>query len=78
MRQQDIAEAALVSLPTLRKALRGDPAVSIGVYIAILSRLQLDDQIAALAEPSSDEIGLALAERNLPDRVRIKESKYNF
>lgn len=78
LRQKDIAEAALISIPTLRKAINGDPTVSIGVYLSIMSQLQLDDQIAVLAEPSSDEIGMALAERNLPARIRIKEDKYDF
>lgn len=78
MRQIDIAEAVLISLPTLRKALSGDPKVSMGVYLAILTQLQLDEQIANLAEPSDDEIGMALAERNLPERIRIKQSKYDF
>ena len=78
LRQKDIAEAALISVPTLRKALKGDPTVSIGVYVAILTQLQLDDQIAELASPALDQIGIALAERSLPRRVRIKEDKYNF
>ena len=71
MRQKDIADAALISLPTLRKALKGDPTVSIGVYLATLSQLQLDEQIATLVEPSSDEIGKALAERNLPHESEL-------
>ncbi len=78
LRQKDIAEAALISIPTLRKAINGDPTVSIGVYLSIMSQLQLDDQIATLAEPCSDEIGMALAERNLPARIRVKEDKYDF
>ena len=78
LRQKDVAEAALISLPTLRKALNGDPTVSIGVYLAILSQLQLDDQLAELASPSKDEVGLALAERSLPSRVRVKNDKYDF
>lgn len=78
MRQEDIANAALISLPTLRKTLKGDPTVSMGVYLAILSQLQLDEQIADLADPSKDEIGLALAEKSLPSRIRIKEDKYDF
>ena len=78
LRQKDIAEAALISVPTLRKALKGDTTVSIGVYVAILSLLQLDEQVADLARPESDEIGLALAERSLPLRVRVKEDKYDF
>ena len=78
LRQKDIADAALISVPTLRKALKGDPTVSIGVYVMILSQLQLDRQIADLARPESDQIGLALAERSLPNRVRVKKNKYNF
>jgi transcriptional regulator with XRE-family HTH domain len=78
VRQSDIAEGALISLPTLRNALNGDPRVSMGVYLAILSQLQLDEQIAELANPCSDEIGMALAERDLPTRVRVKKSKYDF
>ena len=78
LRQSDIADATFISLPTLRKALRGDPTVSMGVYVAILSQLQLVDQLAELARPELDTIGIALAERNLPTRVRIKKSKYDF
>lgn len=78
LRQRDIAEAALISVPTLRKALKGDATVSIGIYVAILSQLQLDEQIADLASPLKDQIGIALAERSLPSRVRVKTDKYNF
>jgi len=77
-RQEDIAQAVFISLPTLRRALRGDPTVSMGVYLAILSHLQLDEQIADLADPSKDEIGLALFERTLPNRIRVKGNKYDF
>lgn len=73
LRQKDVAEAALISLPTLRKALKGDPKVSMGVYLSILAQLQLDEDILNLADPKKDEIGLALAERALPSRVRIKK-----
>jgi len=46
--------------------------------VTILSQLQLVDQLAELASPVLDEIGIALAERSLASRVRIKEDKYNI
>lgn len=78
MHQEDIANAALISLPTLRKALKRAPTVSVEVYLSILAQLQLDEHIASLAAPSKDEIGQALAERKLSWRVRKKENKYDF
>lgn len=78
LRRRDVAERALLSEPTLRAILRGDPKVSMGAYLAVLAILGLDDGIAAVADPKTDAVGIALAERRLPERVRVKVSKYDF
>lgn len=65
-----LAERAFVSRATLRRVERGDPAVGMGIYATVLFLLGLSDRIAALAEPTSDEVGLGLDEERLPRRVR--------
>lgn len=62
-----------ISRSTLLKAERGDPTVSMGVYATILFVLGLSERIAALADSRQDEVGLALEEERLPQRIRLKK-----
>jgi transcriptional regulator with XRE-family HTH domain len=62
-----------ISRSTLLKAERGDPAVSMGVYATILFVLGLNERIAELADPRHDDVGLALEEERLPQRIRLKK-----
>jgi transcriptional regulator with XRE-family HTH domain len=66
-----VAERAFTSRPTLQRIEKGDHAVSIGIYAAVLQALGLLDGLGALAEPSRDEAGLAIASDNLPQRTRL-------
>ena len=43
-----------VSVPTLMKLEKGDPAVSAGVYATALWMIQRHDALAALADPRED------------------------
>lgn len=65
-----LAERALVSVSTLRRVERGDPAVSMGIYATVLFVLGLADGLAALADLTKDELGRSLDEERLPKRVR--------
>ncbi|HEX4143944.1 MAG TPA: hypothetical protein VHY91_10450 [Pirellulales bacterium] len=62
-----------ISRSTLLKAERGDPAVGLGVYATILFVLGLVGRIAELADPRRDDVGLALEEEHLPQRIRLKK-----
>ena len=65
------ADRAGISLPTLRKVERGDPAVSMGIYAGVLFFLGLSDKIGMLADPRDDSVGLDLEGERLPERIRL-------
>lgn len=66
-----VAERAFTSRATLQRVEAGDPAVSMGIYAAVLQALGLLDGLAELADPARDEVGRALASAALPRRVRM-------
>jgi transcriptional regulator with XRE-family HTH domain len=63
-----IAERAMVSVVTVNRVEKGQPTVSIGIYVRILYALQLDDDILCLAK--DDELGRALQDLNLKHRKK--------
>jgi hypothetical protein len=65
-----LAERASISRTTLHKIELGQPGVSIGNYAAVLFSLGLIGRLAELADVRHDPTGLALAEEQLPKRVR--------
>jgi len=69
-----VAERAGISLPTLRKVERGDPAVSLGIYATVLFVLGFGDRLSQLAPAPTDAVGLALEAERLPQRVRRSRS----
>ena len=75
IRQEDIANRAAISVKTYRKIERGDPSVSIGLYLAVLSIMGLDLPFSDLADPAKDKVGLELEKRALPERVKLKLNK---
>ena len=70
-----VAERAFTSRPTLRRIENGDYRVGVGIYAAVLQALGLLDGLDQLAEPSKDEVGLALGAEQLPKRARISRSR---
>jgi len=70
-----VADRAFTSRSTLQRVEAGDPAVSIGIYAAVLHALGLLEGLKQVADPSLDEVGQALAEESLPRRVRLKTGK---
>jgi len=70
-----VAERAFTSRPTLRRIEEGDHTVGIGIYAAVLQALGLLDGLGLLADPSKDEIGLAMASEQLPKRVRLRRPR---
>jgi len=70
-----VAERAFTSRSTLQRVEAGDPAVSIGIYAAVLQALGLLEELGRLADPAMDSVGQALADESLPQRIRLKPSK---
>ncbi len=66
-----LAKRALLSRTTLTKIEKGDPGVSVGAYATVLFVLGMADRFAELADPRHDNVGRALDEERLPQRVRI-------
>lgn len=67
-----MASRALIARTTLHKVEKGDPGVAIGTYATVLFVLGLSDRLAELADVRFDETGLALAEEQLPKRIRLR------
>jgi transcriptional regulator with XRE-family HTH domain len=70
-----VAERAFISRNTLARVERGEPGVSMGVYATVLFVLGLADRVAELADPGRDQLGLALADEQLPRRVRLPAAR---
>ncbi len=66
----DMASRLFVGRETLWRLERGDPSVSVGTLATATFILQLEDRLANLAEPASDELALSLDESRLPQRIR--------
>lgn len=58
-----------LSKPTLRKILKGDPSVSLGHYVNVLSSLGLVDDLTKVA--SDDELGRKLQDIQLLKKIRV-------
>jgi DNA-binding XRE family transcriptional regulator len=65
-----MAERASISRTTLNKIEKGDPGVSFGLYATVLFVLGFIERLGDLADPGTDEVGLALEEEHLPQRIR--------
>ncbi len=66
-----VAERAFTTRQTVARVEKGDPTVALGTVATILFALGLNDRVMQLAAPSADEVGLALEEERLPERVRL-------
>ena len=70
-----VADRAFTSRATLQRIEKGDPAVSVGIYAAVLQALGLLEGLGELADPSVESVGQTLADEALPRRVRLKARK---
>ena len=71
---ETVANRAFTSRKTLQRIELGDYGVSIGIYASVLNALGLLDRLAELAAPANDNVGMELANANLPKRVRSKKA----
>ena len=68
--QADVAARMMVSLPTVRRMEKGDPAVSIAIYYTALWALGLLKDVHGIAKPDDDKSAQLLDLERVPDRVR--------
>ena len=69
----DMAARLFVSRDTLWRLERGDPTVALGTLVTATFILNLHERLANLLAPASDDLGLSLDERRLPQRIhRVK------
>lgn len=67
-----MAERLGVARGTYQKVERGDPTVAMGVYAMALLVLGIGTPLADLADPRTDDAGLALDAARVPKRVRAR------
>lgn len=67
-----LAERAFIGRNTVTRVERGDAGVSLGIYATVLFVLGMADRLATLADPTTDQVGLTLAEEQLPRRARAR------
>ena len=71
---QDMADRMGVSRSTLARLEAGDPGVSLNALCMALVALGLPDRLGDLVDQSKDDIGLLLAQDDLPRRVRRRST----
>ncbi|MFT5692602.1 MAG: transcriptional regulator with XRE-family HTH domain [Oceanicoccus sp.] len=65
-----MAERSFISRGTLYKVEKGDPSVSMGIYVTVLSILGLIEGLGDLADRSTDTLGLDIDEDRLPQKIQ--------
>jgi hypothetical protein len=70
-----LAERSSISRMTLNKIEKVDAGVYMGNYATVLFALGMIDRLADIADPMQDRVGRELAEKRLPERVRLPRSR---
>jgi len=65
----DMAARLFISRDTLWRLERGDPTVAAGTWATALFVLGLQERLAHLAAPSTDDLALRLDEQRLPKHI---------
>ena len=71
LRQEDLARAAGITVPTLRRVESGSLGTGLGAYLAVLWAMGLDERVSALVDPASDIEGETLEAARRGRRVRL-------
>ena len=66
-----MAKRADISRNTLAKIEKGEPATSIGGYVAVLFVLGMTNRLRDLADAVHDLTGRELQDEKLPQRIRV-------
>lgn len=71
---EDTASRMFVTRKTLARLEKGDPAVSMSVFVSALFVLGLDKTLLEVASPEHDAVGIRRERSRLPVRVRASKS----
>lgn len=69
----EMAARMFVSRKTLSRLEKGEPGVSLAVFATALWVLGLDRDLATIASPERDRVGIYLERQRLPKRVRVSD-----
>lgn len=72
---EDMASRMFVTRKTLSRLEKGDPGVSLAVFITALWVLGLENDLYDIGVPERDKVGLYREQQRLPERVRPKAGK---
>lgn len=67
-------ERAGIAKTTYLRVEKGDPSVSMGIYVMTLFTLGFAETFASVADPSGDDQGLLLDLERIPKRVRPRKA----
>ncbi len=70
-----VAEAASVSVDSIRRLEAGDSTISIGILAMVLLALGESGRLGQLIDVGDDTTGLVFDEARLPKRVRVKKQR---
>ncbi|TBV11406.1 helix-turn-helix domain-containing protein [Stutzerimonas kirkiae] len=71
---ETICSRAGITPQTYRRLSKGEPGLSIGILAAVLSAMNLEDDLSLIASPSSDEVGISMERAHQPKRIREEAS----
>lgn len=67
---ETICSRAGITAQTYRRLAKGEPGIGIGILAAVLNAMNLENDLALIASPQTDETGLALERAQQPSRIR--------
>lgn len=69
----------MVSIDTVQRLERGEPTISIGIFISALFVLGISNRFLDLTDPARDNVGLKEDINNLPKKIAsIKSNVLDF
>lgn len=59
-----------ITAQTYRRLAAGEPGIGLGVVAAVLSAINLEDDLALIASPATDEVGISMERAHQPKKIR--------
>ena len=72
---EEMASRMYITRKTLARLEKGDPGVSLAVFISALWALGLEKDMLEIAIPERDKVGIFRERQRLPERVRSSKAK---
>jgi len=72
---ETICSRAGITPQTYRRLAKGEAGLGIGVLAAVLSAMNLENDLALIASPSSDDVGIARERAQQPRRIRGEQKR---